>query len=50
MTASEWQQVRELFEAALDEAPASPQQWLEARAVDSAVRREVNGQGSPGVY
>jgi len=40
-TASQWQQVRELFEAALDEAPADPQAWLEARVADSAVRREV---------
>ena len=41
MTASEWQQVRELFEAALAEAPVNPQEWLDKRGVDSSVRREV---------
>lgn len=34
-----WLQVRDVFEAALDEA--SPQDWLEKQALDSAVRREV---------
>jgi len=37
----DWQKVREVFEAALDEAPANPQDWLDKRALDSAVRREV---------
>ena len=39
--AAEWRQVRELFEAALDEAPANPMAWLEQQPIDSGVRREV---------
>jgi serine/threonine protein kinase len=38
---SHWQQVRDLFEAALEEAPPDPDAWLRARGVDSGVRREV---------
>ena len=34
-----WQQVREVFEAALDQS--SPQEWLERQVLDSAVRSEV---------
>src|SRR4051812_43104257 len=34
-----WPQVRELFEAALDES--NPQEWLERQVLDSDVRREV---------
>jgi hypothetical protein len=41
MTASEWLQVRDLFEAALAEAPANPHEWLDKRGLDSSVRREV---------
>jgi hypothetical protein len=34
--------VRDVFEAALEEAPAAdPQAWLDKRGVDSGVRREV---------
>jgi len=36
-----WQQVRDLFEAALDEAPADADAWLRARGAESDVRREV---------
>lgn len=38
---ADWQKVREVFEAALDEAPADPQAWLDTRGVDAGVRREV---------
>ena len=41
MSALPWQQVRELFEAALEEAPADADAWLRARGADSDVRREV---------
>ena len=36
-----WQQVRDLFEAALDEAPGDADAWLRARGAESDVRREV---------
>ena len=36
-----WQQVRDLFEAALEESPADADAWLRARGADSGVRREV---------
>jgi hypothetical protein len=39
MSAAPWPQVREIFEAALDES--NPQAWLEKQVLDSAVRREV---------
>jgi len=39
MTPAPWQQVREIFEAALDES--DPQAWLERQVLDSEVRREV---------
>ena len=41
MTASHWQRVRELFEAALEEAPIDANAWLLGRGADSDVRREV---------
>jgi hypothetical protein len=41
MTADQWLRVRELFEAAIEAAPADPHAWLEAQAVDAAVRVEV---------
>jgi hypothetical protein len=41
MTAPQWLRVRELFEAALEAAPADPHEWLEAQAAEAAVRLEV---------
>ena len=41
MTASQWQQVRELFEAALAAEPVDLPKWLDAQAADAAVRQEV---------
>ena len=41
MIQANWQQVRDLFEAALEEAPADVDAWLRARDADSGVRREV---------
>jgi hypothetical protein len=41
MIQANWQQVRNLFEAALEEAPADVEAWLRARDADSGVRREV---------
>ena len=38
---SQWQQVRDLFEAALEEAPADADAWLRARGAGSDVRRDV---------
>jgi hypothetical protein len=38
---SRWQQVRELFEAAIDEPPAERDAWLRGRGADSDVCREV---------
>ena len=38
---SRWQQVRDLFEAAIDEPPADREAWLRGRGADSDVRREV---------
>ena len=41
MTADQWIRVRELFERALEAAPADPRAWLEAQAADTDVRLEV---------
>lgn len=41
MSPEEWRQVRELFEAALDEAPPDPHEWLRERKAASAIRNEV---------
>jgi Protein kinase domain len=41
MTQPHWHQVRDLFEAALEEAPGDPDAWLRARGADSDLRREV---------
>jgi len=41
MTADQWIRVRELFERALDAAPANPRAWLELQAADADVRLEV---------
>ena len=41
MSNSNWQEVRDLFEAALEEAPADQDAWLRGRGAGSEVRREV---------
>ncbi len=41
MTTDQWLRVRELFEAAIEAAPADPHAWLEAQPADAAVRAEV---------
>ena len=41
MSNSNWQQVRDLFEAALEEAPADADAWLRGRGAGSDIRREV---------
>ncbi len=41
MTSAQWKQIRDVFEALLEQAPADPQRWLEEHVSDLAVRREV---------
>ncbi len=41
MTPAQWQQVRELFEAAVDAAQPNLREWLEAQSADPVVRAEV---------
>ena len=41
MTSDQWRRVRELFEAALEAAPADAQAWLEGQTAEAAVRAEV---------
>lgn len=41
LSSAQRMQVRDLFEAILEEEPPNPRSWLEARCVDAAVRAEV---------
>ena len=41
LTSEQWRQVRDLFEAAVEQPPGDVAAWLVARTSDDAVRREV---------